>query len=331
MRSVPATSGPLISLIPTDDPGRWADACRRSGQTVTPFHTYEWLSQAARMTATEFTPIIVRAGDEDVGVVPWLSRRRGPLAVVNWLPFPYVGPLVPQSLIGSCLTVLRGHALRKRAAVTQLSFPPRTEFSAEDITARGFELHFDETYIIDTSQDEEELWAGLHKKCRRNTRRAESLGVTIHQSGQAAKVLARVVDAAFARTRGKSGYVGDFPPMSSTFTDGALAVHWTVATYQGIDVGTLVTLLHHDYATCWMGGVLPEYRSSQANMLLHWDAIRWARRSGASSLDLVGVPNERIRNIKRQYGGSLYTYPVLQRMAPGWRQVRTVAGKLGIQ
>jgi hypothetical protein len=108
-------TGPAtVTLEATTDPARWAAAARSSGQPVTPFHEHGFLRLAASMTGTDFQPLVVRSGGADVGVAPWLSRRRGPVTTVNALPFPYAGPLVLEPLMVPTLT-----ALRRRARVAR--------------------------------------------------------------------------------------------------------------------------------------------------------------------------------------------------------------------
>jgi hypothetical protein len=77
----------------------------------------------------------------------------------------------------------------------------------------------------------------------------------------------------------------------------------------------------------WQGGVLPQHRSVGANALMYWDSIRWANERGIRVLDLVGLPDPGIELFKSQFGGERCTYPVLQRMAPGWRFVQRSASR----
>ena len=316
-----------LQLHHTNDPLRWADAARTSGSPVTPFHTYEWLELAARMTATRFSPLVVHADGADVGVVPWLARRRGPVSVVNWVPFPYAGPVVPPVHLPELLRALLRRAARHRAVVSQFSFSPLAGIPTRGVTNCGFRVHEDATFVVGTWQGADRLWANLAGRARTEIRKAERMGVVVNQPDRPEDVLARVVEEAFASRRMASPYDGDFPPRVSDLQSTDLEVHWTVARSDRGDTGSLVTLAKDAVAVVWQGGVLPQHRSLGANALMYWDSIRWASERGIRVLDLVGLPDSGIELFKSQFGGERRTYPVLQRLVPGWQLLQGTAAR----
>ncbi len=316
-----------IELEQTRDPERWAAAARTSGSTVTPFHSYGWLDLAARMTRTRFTALIARVDGADVGVVPWLSRTRGPVVTVNWLPFPYVGPLIAAEHLSGVLRVLRRLVRRRRAVVSQFGFSPLAAVRRDDLEGHGFSVAQDGTYVVDTSQDVARRWAGLEGRARTKVRRAERGGVVLAAAAHPEEVLARVVREAFSARGSSSGYTGDFPPRASDLARRGLLVRWAVARHGGEEVGALVTLGLGTAGQVWQGGVLPQYRSTHANTLLYWDSIRWASENGLHTLDLVGLPDEGIERFKSQFGGVRHTYPVLQHSTPGWSHLQRLAAR----
>ena len=316
-----------IELEQTRDPERWAAAARTSGSTVTPFHSYGWLDLAARMTRTRFTALIARVDGADVGVVPWLSRARGPVVTVNWLPFPYVGPLIAAEHLSGVLRVLRRLVRRRRAVVSQFGFSPLAAVRRDDLEGHGFAVAQDGTYVVDTSQDVARLWARLEGRARTKVRRAELAGVVLVAAVHPEEILARVVREAFAARGSSSGYTGGFPPRASDLAQCGLRVRWAVARQGDDDVGALVTLGLGTAGQVWQGGVLPQHRSTHANTLLYWDSIRWASENGLHTLDLVGLPDEGIERFKSQFGGVRQTYPVLQRSVPGWFGLQRLAAR----
>ncbi len=204
--------GTGIELEATRDADRWTAAAHASGLPVTPFHTRSWLDLAARMTGTTLTPLVVRAGGRDVGVVPWLSRARGPVVTVNWLPFPYVGPLVAAAHLPGVLRAVRRLAARRRAVVAQFGFTPLARVRSDDVDGSGFRVLEDATYVVDTSQDVDRLWASLEGRARTKVRKAERGGVVVTTPEAPEEVLRRVVDAAFAARGLTSGYTGTSRP-----------------------------------------------------------------------------------------------------------------------
>jgi len=313
--------GTRAVLVRTEDPERWARAARASGQPVTAFHSFDFLQLAATMTGTTFVPLVVAVGGVDVGTATWLRRRRGLVTTVNRVPFPYVGPLVPAELLPATLRALRVRALRERATSQQYQLPPGATFDAGRAPA-GFELRMDSTYVVDTTRSEGELWAALESRARNKVRGAERRGVEITALEAPQAVLARVVDTVFERQGCPSGYNQHFPPEPAALRTGGLDVRWVVATLDGVELGSLVTLFYGDAAVGWVGGILPEHRSTNANVAMYWDAIQWSARVGARHLDLVGVPGAGIGTFKRQFGSTLEEYPAFTRVEPGVERIR---------
>jgi hypothetical protein len=311
-----------LELVRTDSPDRWAAAARASGQSVTPFHSYPFLTVAAGLTGRWFRPLVVRHAGADVGVAPWLSRRRGPTNLVDELPFPYVGPLVPGPLAGGCLAALWDHGIRTRVVSQEFQFPPGCDVDLDVLRASGFGLRMASTFIIDTRCDEEALWAGMDRECRRKIRKSERAGVEVAASAEASETLSRVMGSVFERAGSTWGYQHPLPLRPEHLDRHGLEAHWTVATLGDTHLGSLLTLLYEGRALGWLGGVLPEHRATNANLAMYWDAISWARGRSAESLDMVGVPSRGIESFKKQFGGRQVDYPVLTRDVPGLRQLR---------
>ena len=315
------------ALEVTTDAARWAEAARASGQPLHPFAGYGWLELAAQLTGTSFVPIVVRDGAGDVGVVPWLERRRGPLKTVNALPFPYAGPLVPAELLAGTVRALRQRSRRERVVREEFGLAPTTAYSAPDLTAAGHTVRVDETYLVDTGQSLETLTGQLSQACRKSLRKAERDGVVVdtrHDGG----TLGRVVAAAHGARGISSGYADTFPSPAELAGRG-FDLHWTVARQpDGTEMGSLLTVADGGTAFLWLGGVLPEHRTSRANVLLYWDAIRWAHEQGIRTVDMVGVPDPGIGRFKSQFGGTLHPYVRLQRTAPALAGAQAVLGRL---
>lgn len=313
-----------VELVVDGDVQRWSEAARASGQPVSAFHAVGFLAVAATVTQSHLVPLVVRHGGRDVGVAPWLLRRRGPLARVNRVPFPYAGPLVPPDLLGETLDALWRRGRRHGVVTQDHEFAPGTTVDPRALAAWGSTLRHDQTYVVDTSQDLDALLAGVDPRCRRQVRKAEAGGVRVEpRSPLAGPTLERVLDSVFSLKDHSSGYrhpLGLDPADLLPLKD--LDARWAVAQVGEEPVGSLLTVCHEDRAVAWLGGVLPEHRRTNANPLLYWDAIRWAHERGAATLDLSGVPTPEIAAYKKQFGGALVDYPVVVRRPPGAEQAR---------
>jgi hypothetical protein len=281
---------------------------------MTPFHAYEWLDLAATMTGTTFLPLVVTSAGRDIGVAPRLTRRRVGAGLVNWVPFPYVGPLVAHDLLGATLDASGTYDCRNAVIRQQQSFPPGALIDVDALVRRGFHVQHDPTYIVDTDRSEEQMWTALDGRCRTKIRRAEREGVHVEVATDG-EMLRDAVDAAFGARDLASGYRDNFPPDPARTAALNLSVRFVEARLDGRPVGSLVSLAAGPFALMWQGGVLPQYRSTHANVLLYWDSIRWAHQVGARSIDLVGIPDPGIGRFKSQFGGRLAEYVVARRQS----------------
>jgi hypothetical protein len=304
-----------VALVRTSDRRRWQEACVASYQPATAFHDHAWLMLAGGMTGTSFVPFVVTHDGKDIGVAPLMVRRRGPLSMVNWMPFPYVGPLVPPEHLATTLDALDRWALRLATVRQQQSFPPHAVVDDAALIRHRFVLHEDHTYIVPVHASQEQQWEALAGRCRTSLRKAQSLGVRIEEA-QSGETLGAVVSAAFAARGLQSGYRAAFPPGPDRLKGLGLPVRYTIAILDGRPVGSLAAVEQHGRVLLWQAGVLPQFRGSQANVLLYWDLIGWARDLGARSVDLVGLPDEGIAHFKQQFGGKLTSYTVARRTSP---------------
>ena len=309
------------------DADRWAAAARASGQRVTPFHDHAWLLLAARVTGTRLVPLVVVADGADVGVVPWLERRCGPVATVNALPFPYAGPLVPPALLLPTLAALRRRARRAGVLRYEFGFSPTTDVGPVDLAASGLDVRIDGTYLLDTSQSVEALTAALSSSCRRSLRKDERDGVVVRPATDGV-TLDAVLTAALGARGLHDAYADGFPVSPAEWAATGVDVHWMVAVKDGVELGSLLTVASAEMAHVWVGGILPEHRTTRANVTLYWDAIRWASERGVPTIDLVGLPDEGIRRFKDQFGGTVHEYPRLSATAPGLDRLQALLGRV---
>lgn len=296
-----------LQLEVAEAESRWTAACASSGEHVTAFHTWSWLHAGAAMTAGDFVPLVVVRAGTDIGVVPMVVRRRGPFVTLDCVPFPYCGPLVPRTAQAGCFDLVKSYARRRRALRTVIQFPPGADLDERALSARGFVVGHDASYVLDTTAGTDALWSGLTGEARRRVRHTEKHGTTLcHESpGQA---LDTFQDLTFDQRGLHSGYVGRFSEHFHLVGGPDLRVHQATAVRDGEVLGVLITMASATEALGWMGGVFPQHRATHAGYLLYWDAIRWASEIGVERIDLVGVVNEGIGQFKKQFGGTLTPY-----------------------
>ena len=77
-----------------------------------------------------------------------------------------------------------------------------------------------------------------------------------------------------------------------------------VAKFEGRSIGVLITITYGRRAYLFQGGVLEADRPTNAEVLLHLDAIEWAYRAGLGVLDMVGAPEPGIATFKASFGAT---------------------------
>jgi CelD/BcsL family acetyltransferase involved in cellulose biosynthesis len=314
-----------VLLAQAGSASEWEDVCARFAN-ATAFHRHDFLQSVAPLIDCEFVPLLVRLRETTVGVAPLLVKRLGPFCSINWVPFPYVGPLVPAELIPATLSALTLRARRLRAINHQQSFAD----VVPEGTADGFTPVTDRTFIVPLAgRSEDDLLASMRSTRRQQIHRAERHGFEVCPAEPADFRLLEIwLDQAFA--------VQGLPPPYQDGTYGQLfdllnsapGTAFQAARLDGQTVAVDISFTNANRAFGWQAGVDPSYRSEYPQVLLVWRRLQWALRMGATELDMVGSPNEGIARYKRHFGALERPYTVLQRQARPYRIAQSARSRL---
>jgi lipid II:glycine glycyltransferase (peptidoglycan interpeptide bridge formation enzyme) len=296
------------------DPAAWDAFVAASAQ---PSHLQS-TSWAAIKAANGWSPLRIAADGPDgpVGGQVLVTRPRG----LPWgMGYLARGPVSPRPLHAATLrafTARLRHAARE-ARLAWVRIEPEAEDTPallEGLGALGWvpadHVQPERTRIIDISQEESAILAGMHRKCRQSISKAARLGV-------------RVVEA-------DGGRLGDFYAIHTEAMQRAGIAPRTIATYrlmwdalaprgqakllfaEADDTGeTLATLF---LVGCGpriadlYGGTTSEGGRRRANYLLKWEAIRLSKAAGYTQYDLWGLPRAGIEQFKSGFGGEEIDY-----------------------
>lgn len=307
----------------TIDASEWDGAVARLGGLF--FHRYTWLSIMAGTFGARFDPMAMLDSDKIVGVVPEITKMRGPLHTINWLPLPYLGPLVPDDELASALALLAAR-YRHPQSLRVVQAMPRC--APAESQMRGFERHEEHTVVVAVDAHDEELLTAMEKRGRRAIAAAQRRGVVIEPAREAdvCELLPAWCEAALAR----QGHPPAYPRETYAAIWGAFRsdpdVRFAAARFDGRTVGVQVDCAGGRRAVVWEGASSDEGKHLGANPLLDWDALRWARSRGADELDLVGAPTPGLTKYKRQFGGIVEPFTVYQRLSPLYKALRSLPG-----
>jgi CelD/BcsL family acetyltransferase involved in cellulose biosynthesis len=312
-------------LVPLTSRGEWEDACSAFPE-ATAFHRYDFLESVARPLRCMFAPLSVQFRGQPVGVAPLLVKQLGPFCTINWVPFPYLGPLVPTPLIPATLTALRLEAKQRRALNHQQSFSRIATVGP----ASGFASCTERTFVVPLSErSDEDLLAAMQKKRREEIRRAQRAGFEVCPAEtQDFRHVDVWLNHAYAVQGLSTGYGAGTCEQTFRALGKAPGSVFQAARLNGRTIGVAVTFATAQRAFGWQIAIDPLHRSGNPQALLTWCALLWARDNGAVEFDLVGAPNEGIAIYKSRFGAVERHYTVLHRQAGPHRAALSVLSRL---
>ncbi len=166
-----------------------------------------------------------------------------------------------------------------------------------------------QTLLIDLSQSETDLLAGMHQKTRYNIRLAEKKGVVIKHDratyGQA---------GAWWQLLSTTSKRDNFKLHSQKYYERMLSLPFVElwrAEYQGEILAEAIIAYYGDTVTYIHGASANANRQLMAPYLLHWAAIKWAKQNGFKYYDFYGVDERRwpgVSRFKLGFGGQIIKY-----------------------
>lgn len=299
-----------VALGPTTSAEEWDSLV--AGNDGCFFQRHGWLRTMADVLGLDFHGLTVRSGGRAVGVAPMLARRLGPARTVNWLPFPYVGPLVPAAVLTDLLPLLRAWERRNRAVRSQ-----HVLLSTVD-QAPGYTRHQERTFVVDLrGRDEQSLLCGVEPKRRAKIRRAMTRGVVVRAATE--DDIRRLLPAWSAATFAAQGLPAPYPAAGYAavwrrFRNSPDA-RFSTALVDGEPVCAQASFAGAPRAVAWVMANAGTAAASLAQPLLYWDTIVWALNQGCAEFDLVGAPTEGVARYKRDWGAREERYSVLRRQS----------------
>lgn len=323
-----------IRLVPTSDATTW-DALVADASGGTSFHRWSWLQLHSRLSGWRFIPLIVEERGTAVGVVPVLVHTGVPRSGVR-PAFPYVGPLVPPSLLAEVLIALRRWQLPHLLPILRLEFGPDTGSGTDALSAAGYVSEVDSTFVVQLAgRTDADLEKALASRRRRAIRQADRNGVSVRPSapGEIAALLPRLLGEAFGARELDSPYPRTIGSDIEEWARGRDDVYSTTVLIDGVPVGAQVALTDQDTVYGWAGGTLRDNRATDPFTVLAFDLFRWSRARGHRDIDLVGKVDEGVSAFKRSLGGVERPYVVASsvrvpsKVIGAFREVRRFSGR----
>ncbi len=313
----------LLAVAPSA--AQWDEACAASpGATF--FHRYEFLRSVAPPLRCRFVPLLVLHQGRPAGAAPLLIKQLGPFSSINWVPFPYLGPLVPEPLVPATLRALQAEARRRRAVNHQQSFCRVIGGPHAD----GFAARTDRTFVVQLSgRSDEDLLGAMHNGHRWQIRRARRAGFSVQPAQPGDFQLMDAWLGQMFRSRGqRNGYPAGAAQRVFEGLGTSSRSFTQAARIGGRTVAVQLTLADGERALGWQIAVDPEFRAERPHALLVWRALQQARDMGIAEFDMVGAPNDGIAAYKARFGARERCYTVLHQQAALHRAAHSTARRL---
>jgi hypothetical protein len=244
-------------------------------------------------------------------------------------------------LLSLMLAELKRHV--RQQGVGWLIFTTETLYGAVSegaSRAQGFHRYDLQTYLLDLTPPEEELWTRLDGRVRWGVNKGRKNGVVVEHAASDEDILS------YYRLFLEKGSVPAYrPPSEQIFLPGFQRLREEdrariiVAKHDGRVVAGGFFLCHAGLVAHHQQAVSAEGRRLRAGNLLFWESVLFFKSAGLSTLDMVSVevaPPEGsreagVRHFKSRWGGELLDTPVYQYLSPGLRVWRAIAGKLRLR
>jgi hypothetical protein len=270
------------------------------------FHRQAWLDYLAESQGVQIRYWAIREAGRIVGYFCAGIFSKGPFRILgsplkSW-GTNYLGPIVNSDFDGSAfLRALDELAAKEGIATLEIENPVLT---VEQMTAQGYEVKVDSTYIIElTPYDEAPVWQRIDKKDRSTVRKARRAGLTVVESSDAA-----MTDEYYDQFLEVMTRKGLFPPydrdrprlMFKHLYPQNMLLALQVLSPEGQPIAT--GLFPHDERTIyyWGGASRMAGRQYSPNDLMHWSVMEWAIGHGLSAYNMCG-PGK----FKQKFGGEL--------------------------
>jgi Acetyltransferase (GNAT) domain len=297
------------------------DVMEKTQLRMSLFHEPWWLSAA---TGGQFQEVVVKQGDDLVGRLPYVMKRRGPFTYMRMPPFTHIlGPVIeagdgkPQtrlqrriSITCSLLDQLPPHSYFQQALDPSLD----GGLAVADGLAfqqRKFEVMHQYTFEIDCRRSLTDLSAGLNLKTRQHIRRAEK-EYSVRSVDDPKSFIDFYVKNVHARGR-KSRI--DFEHFSALFAESRARQSGVILgalDHTGVPVAMTYLVWGHGVMYYLLSTRSFDAADSGAVSLLIWCAMKEAHEMGLV-LDLDGVYSSGSARFLSNFGGDMKTRFLIQR------------------
>lgn len=297
---------------------------------VTGFHRWFFLDALASALRHRFRAFEIDVNGECVGVLPVLLHRRGPFCTVNYLPVPYVGPLVRDKLLlPDALRAIDPYLFRQGTVVTKWSFAPAVSVDSGMFAKLGFSTSLEENYVVPADRSPEQHLAIISPKKRAAIRRGKNSGMSSSPSTR--QEITDWFPLHVTEPYRRQGLAPDYTQRVARHMAERLASDPRML-WRSIYIGDQILAINAsivDVNRVWGWLLVGERREGPSpHVAAYWDAIEWSLNQGLAC-NFGGAPTKGIRDFKMEMGGVMELGLSAERVFPKvYRSARALHARL---
>jgi hypothetical protein len=277
---------------------------------VTGYHRWFFLKALSESLGLGLRAFAVEKGGSTIGVVPFVLRSRGPVSTSNFLPFPYVGPLVRDaSYLDDVLAAADQFKRGRIILAMRWAFAPGSQVAAEPLTERGFQITTLENLVVPADRSPEEHLAFVTGRRRSYIRAWQDRGGTAGPADPAEikEFFAEQVGVAYRRQGAVPPYSPDACRMIVDRLGTDPRMVWRASHDEnGRLISVIANVMGADRLYFWL--IAGGYDTKPSPQILaYWDTIQWSLNHGLA-WDMGGWPSPGIRRFKAEFGGQSEPY-----------------------
>lgn len=320
--------------IATDtDQHIWDDIVGRSPHS-TLYHTWKWLKLAEKHSVMKIGrmhsqarlfAVMLMEKDRPVCICPLFVFT---IAGLHFCFSPpshtetmYLGPLYPdidgmkeekkQIFLIETYRML-DHVIKKdlKSNYIQINTPPGFE-DCRSFRWGGYSIEPRFTYYIDLSKGTEVIWKNFNRSLRYYVEKAKKEGIVVVQGER------EDADHIFNLLKERNRIQGSKEFLDAVFDTFFPDQVKIFIAYAGSErLSGIITLIHKDRVSFWIGSPKYSYKGISPNELVLWESICWAAEQGFLTFEIVGADDYVLFPFKRKFNGKLIPYYQMRWYSP---------------
>jgi lipid II:glycine glycyltransferase (peptidoglycan interpeptide bridge formation enzyme) len=318
------------------------DGIVKSSPHGTLFHTWKWLKIMEKHNFIKLIsgnyrgqlyPIIVRSGDEIIGLIPIFVYKTPFIKMACSPPFSvenaYLGPILNnyQALRSHNRQVLFyefhkvvDNYLKHEVGVNYISIHSSPNVSdPRPYVWTDYQVFPQFTYFIELKGGEKNVWDGFSRTLRQDINKVKKRGIRVEIGSK--QDVEYIFDLLIKRDHihaNKEFLLEIF----DNFAPKNLIVF--IVKHENELLGGVITICYKNKVGLWVGMPRISYEGTTPNTLIFWEAINWAIENGFEIFEIIGASELSYFIFKSKFNGELVPYHIMKWYSPLWKFGKTV-------